>query len=161
MLEGEIRADHQVLDGLREEDFGGRGERGHPCADVHGEATDLAADAFGLAGVQSGSDLDSERADGIGDRSCTADPVPGEQCSDERVMLLNELCPAGRAEAALRPRQRLPPESQHRSGAAALVRRCTSGDHGRQRLPMYVSTPNTTAAKAMPSTSHSAFTAGL
>jgi hypothetical protein len=72
-----------------------------------------------------------------------------------------ELCPAGRAEAPLRPRQRLPPKSQHRSGAAALVRRCTSGDHGRQRLPMYVSTPNTTAAKAMPITSHSAFTAGL
>jgi hypothetical protein len=42
--------------------------------------------------------------------------------------------------------------------SAFLLEAETPLAQGRQRLPMYVNTPNTTAAKAIPSTSQSAFT---
>src|SRR5919204_6518433 len=64
----EPRSGNEIPDRRRDEDLTGRGLGGDACADVHGDAADLAArKLFDLAGVNAGPHLQPEPRDGTDD----------------------------------------------------------------------------------------------
>ena len=69
VFERESRTRHQVLDGLGDEYLRGTGGSTDSGADVHGDPTDLAVDRLDLAGVEPGPDLETQRPNGVDDRS--------------------------------------------------------------------------------------------
>jgi hypothetical protein len=63
VLEGNIRTGEELTDGLRDEDFAGRGLGRHPGRGMHGDAAVLLIGDLGLAGVGAGTRLEpSSRA---------------------------------------------------------------------------------------------------
>jgi hypothetical protein len=75
--EAQARASDQILDGARHQNLAGGGEGGDAGADVDGDAADVVADHFALAGVEPGSDLDAERRDFLGDRAGATNAARG------------------------------------------------------------------------------------
>ena len=67
VLENETGPCDEVLDGGRDEDLGGSGERTDPHADVNRDAPNLIAIERDLASVKPRSDLDSDRSHRFGD----------------------------------------------------------------------------------------------
>src|ERR1700675_3737479 len=68
VLEGEARSCGEVFDRLRDEDFGCLRGAAAAGADVGGEGADFVPGRLYLAGVESGTDLNSERLDCLDDR---------------------------------------------------------------------------------------------
>ena len=60
VLEPGARADDQVTDGARDEDFAGAGLAEDARRDVDGEPPDVVAQEFALAGVDGRADLDTQ-----------------------------------------------------------------------------------------------------
>src|SRR5438093_7035506 len=60
-------AGNQVPDRARDEHLPGPGKLGHPCADMHGDARDVAVPRRHLAGVEPGTDLEPDERDGVPD----------------------------------------------------------------------------------------------
>jgi hypothetical protein len=62
VLQGEVGADHQVVDGPGGKDFTRSGRRHDPGRDVHGDAADVAVAQLDLAGMDSGTELEPHAA---------------------------------------------------------------------------------------------------
>src|SRR3954471_15048135 len=60
VLEAGARADHQVADGARDEDFARPGLAKDARRDVYRDPPDVGAQQFALAGVNAGADLDTQ-----------------------------------------------------------------------------------------------------
>ncbi len=60
ILEARARADHQVPDCAVDKDFAHPGLTEDPRRDVYGDAPDVGAQQFALAGVDAGADLDAQ-----------------------------------------------------------------------------------------------------
>ena len=60
VLEPGARADDQVTDSARDEDFAGAGPAEDPRRDVYGDPPDVGVQQFALAGVDAGADLDAQ-----------------------------------------------------------------------------------------------------
>src|SRR5262249_27959405 len=104
--EGHARADHQILDGARDEHLVRLGEGRDPGGDVHRDAGELAVDELGLACVEASSDAEAESADRLGDRRGAADPARGAvERGDEAVAGGADLLTAEALELA--PHQRV------------------------------------------------------
>src|SRR5207248_3444851 len=73
LLEGDPRADDEVLDRARGHDLGRPGERDDARADVDGDPLELAVDRADLAGMQAGAHVEPELMDGADDRRCGLD----------------------------------------------------------------------------------------
>jgi hypothetical protein len=59
VLEAGARADDQITDGARDEDFPGAGLADDPRRDVYREPPDVVTEQFALAGVDASADLDA------------------------------------------------------------------------------------------------------
>src|SRR3954453_2306986 len=70
--EAQAGTGHQILHGARYQNLARAGQRGDARTDVNGDAADIVADHFALAGMQPGADLDADRPDFVGDRAGTA-----------------------------------------------------------------------------------------
>ena len=57
VIEGDIRTDHGVLDGLRDEYLVGPSERADPGSDVNGDAAEIVADDLAFSRVNPGPHL--------------------------------------------------------------------------------------------------------
>ena len=71
--ERDARADHQILDGPRHEDFPGACAPYDTRSDVDGETGDLVAVQFDLTGVNTGPDLDAQTLDTVTNRTPAQD----------------------------------------------------------------------------------------
>jgi hypothetical protein len=110
---------HQVLNRARHKHLACTGQCRHARADVHGNAADVIADRFALAGMQPGANLNAERPDFVGDgasaahaacrtvesgQNTVAGPLDfmaaeaGEGAPDRGVMIVKEVAPAMIAE---------------------------------------------------------------
>jgi hypothetical protein len=86
LVEIEVGTDHEVLDRVRDENLARSGQGDHPGGDVDGQAPDVAGDEFALAGVEPGSDMDTDLAEFIADRTGTVDcPARTREGSEESV----------------------------------------------------------------------------
>src|SRR6478609_6692075 len=61
------RTRHKVLDGARHQHLARAGERRHARTDVNGNAADIIADHFALAGMKPGADFNPQRPDFVCD----------------------------------------------------------------------------------------------
>src|SRR5437764_13783900 len=67
--EPEPRAGDEVAHGARHQDLAGPGERRDAGADVHGDPAELRPHHLTLARVETGADLEAERAHAVADRA--------------------------------------------------------------------------------------------
>jgi hypothetical protein len=72
LFEVKTRACDQVLHGSRHEYLASPGKRGDARSNMDGDALHITAGHFDLAGVQSATDLNFERADGLDNRASAA-----------------------------------------------------------------------------------------
>lgn len=68
VFKGEAGPRHEVPHRPRDEHLAGGGLGGHPGADVDGDARHLPVQQLDLAGMQAGTDLEAQRAQGVHDR---------------------------------------------------------------------------------------------
>src|ERR1700694_1304937 len=73
IIELEPRPDHQIAQRARHQHVVAPRQGTDACADVHGDPADGSAAALALAGVQSGTHLDTQRLHRVADRHGTAD----------------------------------------------------------------------------------------
>ena len=84
--EGQAGARDQILDGARNEHFPGTCQSRYARSDVDGDAPELVAHDFALAGMQAGSHLDPERVDIVRNGAGTADGASGPvECRQKPV----------------------------------------------------------------------------
>src|SRR6266581_4701649 len=69
LLEGQARAGHEVLHGVRDEHFAGLRQRRDARADVDSDAAKLRPHHLALAGMEPGADLEPEAPDAVADRA--------------------------------------------------------------------------------------------
>jgi hypothetical protein len=63
---------HQILDRARHQHLVRAGERRHARSDVNGNAADIIADYFALAGMNPGADFNAKRPELVGDGASAA-----------------------------------------------------------------------------------------
>src|SRR5437763_17207855 len=70
--ETQSRSRHQILYCTGHQNLARAGKRCNTRADVNGDAADVVADHFALAGVKSGTHFNAERPDFVSDGACAA-----------------------------------------------------------------------------------------
>jgi hypothetical protein len=84
-LEPDAGACNKVLNGLRYQHFRGSGERSDPGTDHDGDAANLSVDNLALASVKAGSNLETERPNGVRERLRATDIArarPSKGCEE-------------------------------------------------------------------------------
>ena len=69
ILERQAAPGDEILDRGADQHLGRAGERGHPCADMHGDPTHIVARDLDLAGVDPSPHLQAEWPERVADRS--------------------------------------------------------------------------------------------
>src|SRR5918992_2616583 len=73
IVKPDVGADHQVLDGPRDQPLAALGERGDAGADVDGDPADVAVEQLAFAGVQAAADAQPQPVELLDDLLRTAD----------------------------------------------------------------------------------------
>src|SRR5918992_1244269 len=109
IVKPDVGADHQVLDGPRDQHLAALGERGDAGADVDGDPADVAVQQLALPGVQAAADAQPQPVELLDDLLRTEDgagraveggdetvaqgldlapAMPPEQVADDRVVAI-------------------------------------------------------------------------
>ena len=105
VAEAQRRAQHELLDRARDEDLARPGQPGDAGAEVHRDPGQVAARTAALAGVDAGTQLESQRPDGVAHARGPADRAAGAVEDDEEAVAgALDLVAAGERELAAEDR---------------------------------------------------------
>lgn len=119
VVEFEPGPDHQVAQRARHQHLVRPSQCAHPCADVHGNPTDVLAADFTLAGVQPGAHLDTQNLHRIANRHRAADrslrPIEHREEAITRAVHLTAPKPRklGPHDGVVRIKERMPVPVAH------------------------------------------------